>query len=230
MEYNLAKFIKDIKQTLYNNFPESEEFYYDKDGHKQNRNIKHKGRTEHIKDVALNKNNIVTINDDLAYFEIGNEEAERKYPYYHILQDAPVIHKKKTKTHPNWGATKKSKGSQASVPPSKRDYSIINLKNGVFSKEYDRNVRGARRSVIDNSSKWVGGEFINRESSTYRNVHYKYIDRILYATIGFVAQDNGLKSMRSSDSGLGEEYVTDNYNLPSLDKGTVDMIREMLGM
>ena len=30
----------------------------------------------------------------MLIFDIGNEYAEREYPYYHILEDAPVIRKK----------------------------------------------------------------------------------------------------------------------------------------
>ena len=106
-------------------------------------------------------------------FDIGDDYSEQYYPYYHILQDSPVIHKRGK-------GTAKSKGTMAEIKNlSQRDYGRINFNGKTFSREYTRNVRGARASVISNSTRYVGGKKINMDSTTYANTHYHYIDKIL---------------------------------------------------
>ena len=224
MDYNIGNFIKAIKQSLYDNFPNMDETYPNNTGYMQTRSSKHPNTPMPVRDVALGINEITMVDDNLMAFDIGNDFAERKYPYYHILEDSPVIRKRGK-------GTKKSKGTETTkVLMSNRDYSIVNFNGKTFSKEYSRNVRGARRSIIDKSTRYVNGEKINTSANSYANTNYHYIERILNATLPFLAEDNGLRMGRTTDSGLAEEYIQDYYDVGITSEAQMsDYVSSILG-
>lgn len=136
-------------------------------------------------------------------FDYGNEKMETLFPHYHILQDSPYIRKK------NEG-TDKTKGSQRKVEPSKRDYNIVSWNGKTFTKEYSRNVRGSRKRISE-VSHWATDSrgnrvWLNRNSDTYLNEHYQYIDKTLDSIVQDLASAHGLKVMRKKNTGLGEDY------------------------
>lgn len=138
-------------------------------------------------------------------FDYGNDRMETMFPYYHILQDSPYIRKK------NEG-TDKTKGSQAKIETKKRDYGIVEWNGKTFTKEYSRNIRGSRRRTSQ-VSHWATDSrgqriWINRDSNTYLNEHYQYIDKILDSIVQDLAATYGLKPMRKANTGLAEEYFT----------------------
>lgn len=204
MEFTISAFAKRLKQLMYDRFP------YEPN---QINQYKHKNRSGHIRDVALG-NNDITFGEDIAIFEIGNAFAEERYPYYHILQDAPYIRKRGR-------GTSKTKGSQARVEyNAKRDYNVVRWNGKTYSKEYSKNVRG-KRNRIGKVSQWAtdyNGEriFINREANSYLNIHYQYIDKMLssspYGITDTLAEEFGLRKMRTVNSGLGEDYQAQEHD------------------
>lgn len=197
MEYNLNDFSRSIRETLYREFPYEGEFL---------KKYKHAKTPLHIRDVAFFRNEVI-YGEDTVIFEIGNEYSEEKYPYYHILEDAPVIRKKGR-------GTKKSKGSQAEIQDLKsRNYGFVQWNGKTFTKEYARNVRGSRNR-LSSVSHWIempngNRMFVNREANSYKNVHYHYIERILKTFLPSIADEYGLKQQRTIDSGLAEELALD---------------------
>ena len=213
MEYNINDFVDMLRRNMYYRFPYERDFI---------NLVKHKGRTGHIRDVAFMDNTIEHISDNLITFDIGNEYAEKEYPYYHILEDAPIIHKKGK-------GTDRSRGSQARVEDlSARDYGIVSFTGKTFTKEYVKNVRGKRRSVIDKSTRYVDGKKINRSADTYENVHYHYIEKMMFEINPILADEFNLELKRTEDTGLAEEFVMDNFALPSIDSDTVSSFVDML--
>jgi len=192
MEYNIVEFVDLIREYLYGFFP------YENDDQAIR---KHPKRPLHIRDIAFMwLPTHMGAGGDMITFDIGDDYSEQYYPYYHILQDSPVIHKRGK-------GTAKSKGTMAEIKNlSQRDYGRINFNGKTFSREYTRNVRGARASVISNSTRYVGGKKINMDSTTYANTHYHYIDKILDYALPFIADYFGMKMGRKIDSGLEEEY------------------------
>lgn len=179
------------------------------------RNVKHKGRNEHIRNVAIT--NAIPLGSTGNYvFDIGNDYAEMNYPYYHILEDAEVIHKRDR-------GTPSSKGSQNAYSPimKNRDYGKwsgsknqkINKNTGevTFSKsvyqEYRKNVRGSRSRVGSATDYRYMGVFIvdgktkysvrNSKSNLYVNRHYHYIERTLDTLVDTFATQFGLKRKRT---------------------------------
>ena len=222
MEYNINDFVNQLRENMYNLFP-----YEDEEDKIMKHVIGNFGRIKnpkplHIRDVAFMDNPIERVSDNLITFDIGNDFAEREYPYYHILEDAPVIRKKDK-------GTDRSRGSQAKVEDlSARDYGIVSFTGKTFTKEYTRNIRGKRRSIIDKSTRYVDGKKINRGANSYENVHYHYIEKMMSKINPFLADEFGLKLKRVEDTGLAEEYVMDMYDLPSIDSDTVSSFVEML--
>lgn len=172
--YEMAKFLQ-----------ESMQFYTPYDYSSEDKRAKkHPGRTKHIRDVAYGQifkssegqSNFIPIGLDSYAFDIGNDEAEEKYPYYHILEDAQVIKKRQR-------GTTTSKGSQANVPARQRDYGKVIAryskdKNGKikvnYSQEYRKNVRGSRTKVKETA---YG---LNANNGTaYVNRHYHWIEKAL---------------------------------------------------
>lgn len=189
-------------------FPYMKGNYVTKNGRVQSDKTKHPNRDpRHLKTITRQCIRETMIgSDDMVLFDIGNEKMETTYPYYHILQDSPYIRKANE-------SSEKTRGSQAKVEIAKRDYGMVSWNGKTFTKEYARNVRG-KRNRLGQVSHWIENangekEFINRESNSYLNVHYRYIDRILDSGIlKDLAHEYGLKTMRKQDSGLGEEYFT----------------------
>ena len=200
MEYDLGTFTRYLKSLLYEKMP------FDKDNLHP-----HANRNFHMRDLALGQNNVIPVGLNSMYFEIGNDIAEAKAPYYHILEDAQVIRKAGL-------GTKKSKGSQAFVQDkSKRDYgqatfTITNNSKGQRINpyyEYRRNVRG-KRSLVGNSTHRVIDENgvvtkINRESKYYFNIHYNYIERGLETITNLLAHQFDMKLQRTKID-YSEEY------------------------
>ena len=203
MEYDLGTFTRYLKSLLYEKMP------FDRDN-----KYPHANRNFHMRDLALGQNNVIPVGLNSMYFEIGNDIAESKAPYYHILEDAQVIRKA------GFG-TKKSKGSQAFIQDKgKRDYgqatfTITNNSKGQRINpyyEYRRNVRG-KRSLVGNSTRRVIDENgvvtkINRESKYYFNIHYNYIERGLETITNLLTHQFDMKLQRTKID-YSEEY--NNY-------------------
>lgn len=197
MEFNVRDFTDRIRQVLYDNFP------YELDSINEK---KHKNRPKHIRDVVL-MNNPVSYADEKAVFDIGGEYAEMAYPYYHILQDSEVIHIRGK-------STKLSRGSQQEVSEkSARDYGIVNWNGKTFTQEYRKNVRG-KRSRADKarvvSYQTIGGRTYrivsNLRSDYYKNVHYRYLDKILDDNVESIAAEFGLIAKRKKITSLEDDY------------------------
>lgn len=220
MPFDILTFTNRLKELFTESplFPNAPEYYENEWGNRQLNSEKHKGRQplklktaviQCIADTTLKEQDTIT-------FDIGSESLERMHPYYHILEDAPVIRKK------NKG-TEKSLGSQAKIEDAgKRDYGRVSFNGKTFSKEYSRNVRG-KRNRLDSVDHYITDsrghvKRVNRESNSYQNVHYRYIERILDSGIlDTIAQEQDLKLMRKANTGLAEEYLMQNdYEQSSL--------------
>lgn len=216
MEYDLGTFTRTLKELLYNEMP------FDRDNEHP-----HANRNFHMRDLALGQNNVIPVGLNSMYFEIGNDIAEEKAPYYHILEDAQVIRKA------GFG-TKKSKGSQAFVQDkSKRDYgqatfTITNNSKGRRINpyyEYRRNVRG-KRSLVEKSTHRVYDENgkltkVNRDSKYYFNIHYNYIERNLEWLTKLLADEFDMKIKRVKTD-FTEEYAEQNDKKYMLDQTYFD--------
>ena len=167
--------------------------------------------TGHMINLSLNANQVSGLGDKMAYFEIGNSYAEEKAPYYHILEDAEVIHKS------NRG-TKQSKGSQADIMPlGQRNYGFKKVRKAdkegvvhdIWENEYRKNVRGSRSRVGKATDYRYMGELKingktlytvrNQNAPYYVNRHYHYIENSLdNIIVSEVANKFGLKIKRKS--------------------------------
>lgn len=189
-EFNLDRFTSRLRELMYNNFPYENDVINLK---------KHKNRPKHIRDIAF-MDNPIYVNINSRTFDIGGYMAESQYPYYHILQDSPVIRKRDR-------ATSKTKGSQAKIEKlGLRDYNKISFNGKTYSREYAKNVRGKRESVVDKSTQWQNGVKINKSANNYKNIHYQYIDRTLDLIMPLLAQEFGGKLLRKQNTGLEEDY------------------------
>jgi hypothetical protein len=145
----------------------------------------------HARNVALRNNYITVVSPDVQVFELGNEQAERTAPQYHILEDAKVI------ANPGF-STKKSRGSQAKVADkAKRDYSVENpvSSSTKVSQEYRPSFKEGRRNYSKSQNlleqKWLYDQ--PKGGSKYRyNRHYAYIERILEKEVPSIASDLGI--------------------------------------
>ena len=199
MEFSVQTF----SARLYDLILESNQFPYMRDSELDR--AKHPKRSPlHLKE-AIRQNTIKYSSGDIETFDIGNESLERSHPYYHILEQAPVIRKR------NRG-TKKTKGSQAKIEDvGKRDYERVDWNGKTFTKEYSRNVRGSRKRVTSVShwtEDYAGNQvFVNREANAYQNIHYHYFEDILNGgVVDRLAMEFGLKRKRTVNAGLDEEY------------------------
>lgn len=195
-EFNIDSFVELLRKNIYDNFP------YENDLVKMS---KHMSTPLNIRDVAF-MDNPIEVGENNRAFNIGNYYAEKEYPYYHILQEAEVIRKR------NRG-TGKSKGSQANVQTTKiRDYNKVSFNGKTYSREYTKNVRGARSKVdkvLAPKLMYVKGKYkIDRDSLSpyYVNKHYQYIDRILDIVLPWVAEEFGGKMKRKVIGSLEEDY------------------------
>lgn len=79
-------------------------------------------------------------------------------------------------------------------------------------QEYRRNVRGSRNR-LSQVSHWAtdykGDKiFINRDSNSYLNEHYQYIEKMLdNVVLDTIALEFGLKRARTEKTGLEEELA-----------------------
>ena len=206
MDFTIESYTTRLIDLMYLKFP------YEPD---EVSRTKHKKRPQHIRDVAF-KNNPIIAGENTRTFEIGNTLSEEKYPYYHILEDAPVIRKRDK-------GTSKTRGSQASIEKlGERDYNRITWNGKTYTKEYARNVRGSR-SRVSKVSHWGTNEageniFVNREANSYLNVHYHYIERMLNdGILDTLATEYNMKRRRTIDAGLEEDYLSQG-------DGVVDII------
>lgn len=206
-EFSISAFTEQLRELLYNNFPYEPNAINEK---------KHKKRQGHIRDVAFKNNPTTIVGENHYEFDIGNNFAEEKYPYYHILQDTPYI-KVKGK------ATKQSSGSQATISnASARNYGIISWNGKTYSKEYAKNVRGAR------NREWkvrrnIGGTIINKNSNEYLNIHYNYIDKNLDTITDLLAFMFNMKKARKQNSGLADDYSL-SRNIDIIETPKLDII------
>lgn len=227
MEYDIHSFTSKLKEYFVQSplFPvyNAEWQLWDLRGIKKGKDTsKHpKRHPTHLKDKTIEcfaKTTIV--GDNIIMFDYGNEEMEQNYPHYHILEEAQTIRKR------NKGTTK-SKGTQDMIKDvSKRDYGYVYWNGKTFTKEYSRNVRGARNransvsrwSIIDGKPKWV-----DAQSNSYLNVHYHYIENILNMDIlDKLALEFNLKRARTINTGLEEEFAEQQGT-------TVENILEIFG-
>lgn len=168
MDFEILAFINELRSLFASAMPYTQD--------EERKASKHPNTPLHIKDVALLNNNVVRVDDDTAYFHLGNEEAESLYPYYHILDHAQVI-KLAGK------GTKKSNGSQAGLPAKERDFNIFTITTTKGGKEkinyeYKKNIRG-RRSKIDDKG-------FAKDRDSYVNIHYNYVENALDGKSGEV--------------------------------------------
>ena len=75
-EFSLLSFVEELRREMYIHFPYEWNEYRNKS--------KHPNRTGHIRDVAF-RDNPVIVGENTISFDIGNNNAEARYPYYHIL-------------------------------------------------------------------------------------------------------------------------------------------------
>ena len=216
MEYNITDFTNKLKEWFVSSalFPEYVSYEISQTfnslyrmGKIQTDNSKHPNRSPlHLKEAATSCiNRTTTIGEDTIVFDFGDEALENSHPYYHILEDAPVIRKRGQ-------ATTKSKGSQDYIKEiGKRDYGVVYWNGKTFTKEYQRNVRGSRNRT-SSVSHWTiengSAKYVNRESNSYKNVHYKYIENILNGdVVDKLCAEFGLKKARTIDTGLIDEFA-----------------------
>ena len=141
----------------------------------------------HARNVALRNNFITVVNPDTQVFELGNEQAERTAPQYHILEDAKRI------ANPGRG-TAKSRGSQRLIANrAKRDYSVEIFVPGstTTTQEYRPSFKEGRRSYQSSQMLLTNKNFEARnEKLPFRyNIHYAYIERILEKETPLIAKD-----------------------------------------
>lgn len=216
MAFDINVFATRLKELFVNSplFPNMPENYVNEWGVVQSDREKHKGREPlKLKDAVISsmaKSTIFAENE--ISFNIGNEQMEKTHPYYHILENAPVIRKRGK-------GTDKSRGSQAKIEDvGQRDYERVSFNGKTFTKEYAKNVRG-KRNRINNVTHFItdskgNRKMINREAGAYQNIHYMYIERILDSGIlNTIAEEQGLKVMRKVNTGLGEEYFAQQGEL-----------------
>ena len=204
-EFEITSFTQSLRDMMYNLFPNLKDR-----GRNPNGSFKHGGTftppyNEEIRDVAFKNNPTIKVTENQFTFDIGNEYAEEHYPYYHILEDAPYIHKR-------YKGTDKSKGSQAKVEKkADRNYSFPMWNGKTFVKEYQKNVRGSRNR-IDKVSHYITNsrgqkEFVNRGATEYLNEHYQYIEKMLNTIVPNIAAEYNLKKARVEKTGLEEELA-----------------------
>ncbi len=210
-QFNLQTFVRQLKDLFLNNpnMPLSTEYYMNNRGYLQLDREKHPKREPlHLKDAISNsfENSSMNVDENVIVFDIGNERMEQTHPYYHILENTPYIRIKDQ-------GTEKTRGSQAKVEKiGSRDYEIVEWNGKTFSKEYSRNVRGSRNRD-ETTTRRYGNVLVKRQSSSYKNDHYRYIERIIDSINPLLAQMFGLKLARTESTGLAEEYFsqfTDN--------------------
>jgi hypothetical protein len=197
-------------------------------------------RKPHMRDLALKANVTYLISPELHYFELGNENAERQTPHYHILEDAKIIRMP-------YKGTKKSLGSQRFIKDrGQRDYGQFIYTPSKTSgyqvvQEYrqnmTRNYFGTLRSNTQPREyrKRQKVSDINKRNYRY-NKHYQYIERILADVTRGLAIELGAKLKVGNYDTLGDQikgtqdvagYLDDNFELqqgflPNFDMEGID--------
>ena len=209
MEYNIIDFTTKLKEWFVSSplFPKMTGTYKSGWGYMQTDEEKHPNRNPVHLDEAVRQcfDQTTSTSENTISFDLGSETMEHSHPYYHILEDSPVIRKK-------YRGTEKTKGSQAQIKDvGKRDYGRVEWNGKTFTKEYSRNVRGSRNR-IESVSHWAVDSngrkyFANRESNSYQNVYYRYIENILDQDVVMkLASEFNLTTKRKIDTGFAEEY------------------------
>lgn len=212
-EFSLQAFVDRVRSRMYDLFPYENELI---------NQTKHKGRTGHIRDVAFMDNPVI-VGENTISFDIGNNYAETRYPYYHILQDSPVIRKKDR-------GTEKTRGSQANVKNlGQRDYGRVSFNGKTYSKEYAKNIRGKRNSVVERATRFEYNDKgqrirINPNSLSYKNIHYQYINKILETSIREVAPEFGYILVQVKGTSLKDDYAMQQ----EMDSVIEDMINSFI--
>lgn len=211
-EFELSAFTTSLQEMFLNNpnMPKSTLYYMDYKGRLQLNSEKHPNRTPlHLQEaIADSFRDSKVVQQDMITFDIGNEKMENMHPYYHILENTPYIR------IANQGS-KKTKGSQASVEKiGERDYEIVSWNGKTFTKEYRRNVRGMRNRD-EKVTRRYGQVLVRRDSNSYKNDHYQYIERILDSITPLLADIYGLRLARKIDNGLAEEYFSQFNEAPA---------------
>lgn len=199
MEYDIRLFTGMLREYMYKLFPNLKDR-----GRNPSGSYKHKYDNKEIRDVAF-MNLPVEFGEGIISFNIGDPNSESKYPYYHILQQAPVIRKR------NKGTTK-SKGSEMMYKnPAERDFERVIWNGKTFTKEYTKNVRGERNKVRDRATQriYAYGQYgyRNKNAGSYLNIHYQYIDQMLDIIAPELAAQFNMKLARKQDSGLEEDFA-----------------------
>lgn len=200
--------VSQLAQMIKMGMESSPDFPFDK-------SPKRKVGKPHILDIALKENAIMPLaTPDSVYFRLGNARSERIAPYYHILEDAQTIRM------PNRG-TAKTKGSQASKPRSKRDYSVYNppeAKTNRLTQEYRTSYTSGRRSYIPTTLKLIelrDKTLKEKKKLPYRyNVHFAYIERILENILPKIAEDLGLE-LTTPKGSMQQLYQDQNGQITS---------------
>lgn len=205
MEYDLISFTNRLIELFVNspNMPNMGGVYVDKYGRVEEDSKKHKNRPQ-PRDLKSQITNCMISTqfsgEDMRTFDLGSETMERYFPYYHILQQAPVIRKKGK-------ASKQTKGSQTFVKSyAKKDYEIVRWNGKTFTKEYEKNVRGSRARKKVSQWNEPRTRFLYANANSYKNEHYGYIDIINDEVANLLAKEYGMKLMRKKDTGYAEEY------------------------
>lgn len=212
MDFSLKAFMEQLRQQMYIEFPTFEGEYPNQFGYMQTNNKKHPNRDRHIKNVAFFDNQPIYVDENMIIFDIGNEKAEKLYPYYHILEDSPIIRKREK-------SDAKTRGSQATIKDKgKRDYSIISFNGKSFSKEYSKNIRGQRKNVIEKATYYINenGKRVARDektksSNSYVNKHYHYLENMAIKINPTLAEMFGIQYVGSRGTSLKDEYIMQEY-------------------
>lgn len=224
MDFDLSTFTTELRAKMFFRFP-----YLQGRGTNKNGTPKHGRFNEEIRHVAFDTNMTIDYGDNIKIFEIGNDYAETNYPYYHILEDAPVIHKA-------GHGTKQSKGSQQYVRVLKnRDYGIVSKKTTSKGKVYykqeyrGKNYRGKRlfnlyehsqHKVLDLDTNVT--TLRNDTSPTYMNEHYHYIEEMLDKITDELASEYNMRKVTTRNSTLDWGNDTEDYDTDFLET-LVDM-------
>lgn len=205
MEFSLNNFTERLMQLIHSSklMPDMGSFYTDRYGDVQSDAKKHPNRPtprDLRSQISLSMSNSFVAGETINTFDIGNNDMERNFPYYHILQQAPTIRKAHR-------GTTKTKGSESLYKnPAERDYERVHWNGKTFTKEYSRNVRGSRIN-LNKTQMHIDGQWLNTSSGQYLNTHYKYLDRICDEVAQQLAKDFDIKLGRKRDTGLIEEFA-----------------------
>lgn len=205
MEYTLSAFAERLTEliSISKQIPEMGGFYTNRYGYTQSAESKHSKRPlpRNLRGQITNSmSSSFQTTENIATFDIGNETMEQYFPYYHILQQAPVIRKRGK-------GTTKTKGSEAMYKNAKdRDYERVIWNGKTFTKEYSRNVRGSRLN-LNKTQMHLDGQFLNTNANQYLNMHYEYLDKVSDEVADKIAQEFGMRLGRKVDSGLIDEFA-----------------------